>query len=179
MVRWLSKETNMGNEVIWNKTTRILHWAVAIPVALNFFIDGGDASHKTLGSISLAALIIRLFWGLKSNDHANFKSFPLSQKEVKNFLLEIGRTTSRCYPGHNPMASWTYILIWICVIFLGATGFMMGLDTFWGEEWLEKLHGQISTFLTILVVIHFTGLIFDSIKHKRKTWLGMITGKRL
>jgi len=169
----------MENKVIWNKTTRILHWAIAIPVAMNFFIDGGDAPHKVLGYISLAAVMGRFFWGFKSRDHANFSSFPLSQQEVTNFLSSLKKSNSKTYPGHNPMASWTYILIWICVIFLGITGFMMGLDAFWGEEWLERFHGQLSTSLSALVVIHFLGLIFDSIKHKRKTWTGMITGKRL
>lgn len=163
----------MENKIIWTRITRILHWAIAIPVAMNFFIDGGDDPHKILGYIALATLLVRFFWGFKSNDHANFKSFPLSLGEVKKFL-----SSSKTYEGHNPLASWNYILIWICLFFLGLTGFMMGLDAFWGEDWLENLHEQISTLLTLLILIHFIGIIFDSIKLKRKTWLGMITGKR-
>jgi cytochrome b len=161
----------MNNEMIWNRTTRLLHWAIALPVALNFFIDGGDTPHKILGYVAFGALVIRMFWGFISRDHANFKSFPLSIKEIMS-------SQTKKYPGHNPLASWAYIFIWICVAILGVTGFMMKLDAFWGEEWLEEFHESVSTILSVLVVSHFIGLILDSIKNKRKTWLGMITGKR-
>ncbi len=161
----------MDNKVVWNTKTRLLHWLVAIPVALNFFIDGGDLPHEILGYVALGGVLVRFIWGFISRDHANFNSFPLSWQEVK-------RSHTQSYPGHNPLASWTYILIWICVILLGITGFMMGLDAYWGEEWLEDLNEQLSTALSALVILHFLGIILDGIKHKRKTWLGMITGKR-
>jgi len=61
---------------------------------------------------------------------------------------------------------------------LGVTGFMMGLDAYWGEEWLEDLHENLSTALMVLVVLHLLGIAFDSWKFRRKTWLGMITGRR-
>jgi cytochrome b len=155
----------------WNLPTRLLHWLIALPVLLNFFIEGGDLAHKILGYVAAAALIFRIFWGFKTTDQGNFKQFPLSLGELKKWRSPI-------YQGHNPLASWVYIMIWTLVGLLGISGFMMSLDAFWGAQWLEDLHDKLSTALKLLVLMHLLGLILDSYKHKRKTWLGMISGKK-
>jgi cytochrome b len=166
------------NEIVWDLPTRILHWLIALPVLMNFFIEGGDLLHNILGYIALAAVFLRLLWGMKTRSHGRVSSFPLRWSELKEHALTIFQTNSKKYVGHNPMASWTYILIWTLVILLGVTGFMLGLDAFWGLDWVEKTHETFSVALQVLVLFHFIGLIVDSIKFKRKTWLGMITGRK-
>lgn len=168
----------MSSAIIWSPITRFIHWAIALPVLLNFFLDGGDSIHKILGYISLAALITRIAWGFVTKDKAHFKFFPLSPTDVKGYVTSLRSGTIKDYPGHNPLASMTYIAIWFLVGLLGVSGFLMGLDAFWGEEWLEELHEVFSNGLVALFICHIVGIIFDGIKHKRKTWLGMITGKR-
>ncbi len=162
---------NAESPVAWNTITRLTHWLIAIPVLLDFFIEGGDLSHEVLGYIAMGSTVFRLGWGFISKDHANFASFPLHPKKL--FSMQTVH-----YKGHNPQASWVYILMWILVIALGVTGFMMGLDKYWGEDWLENLHETFSNVLMGLVALHFAGLIFDSWRFKRKTWLGMFTGKK-
>lgn len=157
--------------VAWNPITRLTHWLIAIPVLLDFFIEGGDLTHEVLGYIAMGTTVFRLGWGLITKDEANFASFPLHPKKL--FSMQTVH-----YQGHNPQASWVYILMWILVIALGVTGFMMGMDKFWGEDWLENLHETFSNILMGLVALHFAGLIFDSWRFKRKTWLGMFTGKK-
>lgn len=159
-------------KIVWNLPTRILHWLIALPVLTNFIIEGGEKAHKVVGYISIAALILRIIWGFMTKSEARFANFPLSLGEVKSFF----QNKTKSYSGHNPVASWTYIFIWISVGFLGITGFMMGLDAYWGEEWLEEIHEILAKGLKVLILIHFIGIIIDSIKFKRKTWLGMITG---
>lgn len=146
----------METPVHWSPLSRFIHWAIALPVLLNFFIDGGDDAHKIFGHIALFALIARVLWGLIAKDRAHFKYF-----RSRDLLPSI-----------------VYVLIWSFVGLLGISGLMLGLDAFWGEEWLEELHVFFSNALMGLVVIHFIGLTLDGIKNKRKTWPGMITGKR-
>ena len=162
----------MIDVILWSPITRILHWAIALPVLFNFFLSGGDTLHIVLGYTALAALLMRLVWGLVTKDKAHFKNFPLSVNEIRNY------SRTKEYPGHNPLASIVYILIWLLVGLLGVSGYMMGLDAFWGEEWLEVLHQNFSHALSGLVICHILGMSYDGVKHKRKTWLGMITGKR-
>ncbi len=154
--------------MIWNFKTRLIHWLIAIPVLANFFLEGGDIIHKVLGYLALLMVIVRVIWGFVAMDQARFSAFPLSSVFSSN----------RQYPGHNPQASWVYLLIWFLVVLLGVTGFMMGLDAYWGEEWLEDLHGGLSNGLIGLVCLHLVGIGFDSWRYRRKTWLGMITGRR-
>lgn len=55
---------------------------------------------------------------------------------------------------------------------------MMGLDVFWGEEWLQDLHKLFSLAIQGLVLVHWLGMLLDSYHFRRKTWLAMITGRR-
>jgi len=164
--------------VAWNLVTRLSHWLIAIPVLLDFFIEGGEMSHKVLGYISLGTTFFRFIWGFFTKDEANFSSFTLHVKKTSEYAMSAFTKNKIHYPGHNPLASWVYIFMWILVLSLGITGFMMGLDRYWGEKWLEELHEAFSKGLILLVALHFIGLILDSWKFKRKTWLGMFTGKK-
>lgn len=164
--------------IAWNLVTRLSHWLIAIPIMLDFFIEGGDISHKVLGYIALVVTCFRFVWGFITKDEASFSSFPLHVKKTYEYAINTFTKNKIYYPGHNPLASWVYICMWILVVFLGITGFMMGLDRFWGEDWLEELHEIFSNCLLVLVVFHILGLILDSWKFKRKTWLGMFTGKK-
>ncbi len=168
----------MINVILWSPLTRIIHWAIALPVLLNFFLEGGDSIHKVLGYIALAGLVVRIIWGLVSQDKAHVKFFLIKTSDIKDHLLSMAQNKVKDYPGHNPLASVTYIIIWILVGLLGISGYMRGLDAFWGEEWLENLHESFSNILVVLVFCHLAGIIWDGIKYKRKTWKGMITGKR-
>lgn len=164
--------------MVWNLFTRIIHWFIAIPVLLDFIFDDGDLSHKALGYIAMAFTIIRLFWGFLTTDQARFTSFPLGFRSFFSYSKNLFTGKLEYYPGHNPIASWIYLIIWGLVIALGVTGYMMSLDAYWGEAWLEDLHEICASGLLILVLVHFAGMGIDSWKFKRKTWMGMINGKK-
>ena len=154
--------------MIWSLRTRVIHWLIALPVLGNFVLEGGDISHKVLGYSAMGMMLVRVLWGLVAKDHAHFSAFPFGQ---------VFRPQTN-YPGHTPIASWVYVFIWLLVGALGITGFMMSLDRFWGEEWLENIHTYLSNTLMILVLIHLLGVFFDSWRFRRRTWMGMINGRR-
>ena len=162
----------------WNAITRITHWLITVPVTIDFFVDGGDLSHKILGYLAFAVTVLRLGWGFVTKDQANFSAFPLKYKDAWNYIKYLPKKKTFKYPGHNPLAAWVYLFMWGLVIGLGVSGYMMGLDAFWGESWLEELHETMSNALMFLVILHFIGMGIDSWKFQRKTWLGMITGKK-
>ncbi|MGE5086203.1 MAG: cytochrome b/b6 domain-containing protein [Bacillota bacterium] len=168
-----------STKILWPKTVRLIHWAIAILVTLNLFIlEEGDPPHRYIGYAAVFLVAIRFFYGFTTKTEASFQRLPLSFRELKRFLAAKARFEKIDYPGHNPAASWVYILIWLCILCLAITGFMMGLDRFWGDETLEEIHELFSNAVLALVVIHFIGIALDSIQYKRKTWLGMITGKK-
>ena len=149
----------------------------AVPVLLDFFIDGGGL-HSKLGYTALAFTLVRIIWGFLTNDRARFTSFPLGFKSLLTYSKNLFAGHPKNYPGHNPIASWVYIIIWILVIALGFTGFLMGQNAYWGEAWLEDLHKLFSNSLLLLVLVHLAGIMIDSWKFKRRTWMGMINGQK-
>ena len=165
---------------IWDLPTRLLHWIIALCITLNLFVlEDGDLGHRWIGYISVFAFSLRFFWGFFGGNTSRFKLFPLHPKQTLAFIrnLVTGKPEEH-YPGHNPLATWVYIAIWSCIVCLGVSGWMMGLDAYWGEEWLENLHEAFAKGIQALLILHLLGIALDSFKHRRKTWLGMITGKK-
>lgn len=164
-----------SGEVIWSKYTRFIHWTVATIVLLNAFVlEEGDPPHRYLGYVAVALVILRGIIGFKGMKYERFSNFPIG--EWKEFLQTHFKRTHH-YIGHNPLASLTYFFVWGCILVLGLTGWMMGLDAFFGDDTLEEIHIYASNSLLFLVAVHLVGIAVDSILYKKKTWLAMITGK--
>lgn len=169
----------LANELIWDKITRALHWSIAVIIFLNLFIlEEGDPPHRYIGYLAAGFVFIRFIYGLTTQGFSSFKYFPLSFSELKKFISAKFKKQDLHYPAHNPAAAWTYLGIWFCILALAVTGYMLGLDAYFGDETIEEIHEAFSFALEFLIVFHFVGIILDSIQFKRKTWLAMITGKK-
>lgn len=165
--------------MIWDRTTRILHWILAGAVVLNLFVlEEGETPHQWSGYIAAGAVGVRFLWGFFGGKYSRFRYFPLGLSSWKEFILAELKWKNADFPGHNPLAATVYILIWLGILSLATTGWMMGLDAYWGEEWLEELHANISNVVMALVGLHLVGLALDSIKRRKHVWLGMFTGKK-
>lgn len=169
----------MSHGLLWDRTTRVIHWSLATALILNLFIvEEGDKIHEWVGYFACAIVAFRFFWGFQGGTYSRFSAFPLAPLKVIEFIKSLFRKPSSPEHGHNPLASYVYLLIWTGVLSLGVTGWLMGTDRFWGEEWLEDLHSWISVFVQILIASHLVGLGLDSVRHKRRTWLSMLNGKQ-
>lgn len=159
--------------LIWTTSIRIIHWVIAMAVTLNLFVlEEGDPPHRYLGYLAVSFVLWRLYLGIYGPEHIRFLTFPLKPSDFKNYLK------GKSYKGHNPFASLTYIAMWLLLLALGTSGFMMGLDAFWGDERLEELHEAFSDLMQLLILAHLTGMVIDSIRYKRHTWVSMFHGKK-
>ena len=141
-----------ASQKFWDVPTRITHWALALCVVLNlFWFEGGDDPHTWLGYAAAAFVVFRSFW---------------------NFI------GSKVTAGHNRLAFLAYLGMWGTVVALAVTGFMLDLDRYWGEEWLQNLHSNLSTALEVLIVAHLLGIAIDALRFRRNTFLGMLTGRK-
>lgn len=170
----------MAADTLWDFPTRTVHWSLAIALVLNLFVlEQGETIHQWVGYTASGLVLFRVLWGFISGRHSRFSSFPIRPREIVQFGKGFFIKNPPRYPGHNPAASLTYILIWGSVLSLGFSGWLMGTDAYWGEAWLEDLHGNISVVIQALILVHFAGMAVDSFRYKRKTWLSMLTGKRV
>lgn len=166
-------------KIIWPLSIRIIHWALVLVIVLNAFIlEEGDPPHRYLGYFAFFLVAIRIYFGIKGKGAMHFSQFPIRPSDIKFFLKNHFKRQVDHYEGHNPLASLVYFFIWGAVIALGISGWMMGLDAFWGDERLESLHGSIYDFLMALVLLHILGIVIDAVLYKRKTWMAMIKGHK-
>ena len=155
------------------KLFKVTHWGIATVVVLNAFIlKSGDPPHRYLGYTALGLVLVRGVFSFKYKTE-----FVFSFSELKRFIKSLFRMSPLDYePKRNPLASYVYVFIWLCVVCLALSGWLMGLDAFWGDETLEEIHEIISNILLALVAMHLFGMLTDFIFHKRKPWKKMLKG---
>lgn len=163
--------------MLWPWYIRLIHWGLALIILLDAFVlEEGDPPHRYIGYVAVGFVLIRFVLGIVGKGKFNFKEMSIHPKKIL-FFLKTHFTKEHHFQGHNPLASLVYYLMWLDVIALAVTGWLLGTDEYFGDEGMEILHGQLSNGLIALVVIHLLGMTLDGILYKRKTWMGMISGR--
>ena len=62
------------------------------------------------------------------------------------------------------------------ILALGLTGWMQGLDAFWGEEWLQDLHEGLGEWLMPMVGLHAAAAIVMGRIERTRLVKAMVTG---
>ena len=170
----------VDTNIVWNKFVRISHWLVAVIIVLDMFVfDDGDSLHIWLGYAVTLIVVLRLAYGFFSRNQAHsFSKFPLSPGSLIKYFQDKIKNRDTYYQGHNPAASLIYVIIWLCVLGLAVTGWMLGLDRYFGDDQVEAAHLIINRILQIAIIIHLLGMLVDSVQFKRKTWMSMFNGKK-
>lgn len=161
---------------VWPVSVRIIHWALAFIIILDAFFTEDDL-HNYLGYLGALLVGIRLIIGLTGKEHVRLSALPIKASDLKSYFKNHFHGNAH-YEGHNPAASVVYLLMWILIIVLALSGWMMGLDAFWGDETLALIHERSSDVLLVLAAIHLLGIFLDAFIYKRKTWMAMISGKK-
>ncbi|GAA0298304.1 cytochrome b/b6 domain-containing protein [Sphingomonas oligophenolica] len=162
---------------VWDPLVRLFHWTVAAGVIANMtFLRHEEETHIYVGYAVVAALLARLTWGFLARGHARFASFvPSPRGLIAYFRAMLARREPR-YVGHNPAGAAMIVLLMALLAIIGTTGWMMGLDAFWGVAWVEAVHEATANILIGAVALHVTGAIAESVRHRENLPLAMITG---
>ncbi|MDR6846928.1 cytochrome b/b6 domain-containing protein [Sphingomonas sp. BE137] len=162
---------------VWDPLVRIFHWTVAGGVIANLtFLRHEKAPHIYVGYAVVAALVIRLGWGFVARGHARFASFVPGPRRLLGYFGAMMRHREPRYVGHNPAGAAMIVLLMALLATVGTTGWMMGLDAFWGIAWVETLHEVTANLLIGAVALHVIGAIVESVRHRENLPLAMITG---
>jgi cytochrome b len=163
---------------LWDIPTRALHWALAVSLLVNLFVlEEGEEPHRWNGYLAVGLVTLRLLWGLVGGAPSRLGSLPLRPSSFYNYM-KSGLKDEAYQRRHNPLAALVYVSLWALVFGLGISGWMMGLDAFWGEDWVEDLHLNLGRAVQALILLHLLGILIDSVRYRRATWLGMINGRR-
>jgi len=142
--------------------------------------------HALIGYGILTLLIFRFFWGYLGPKYSKFKDFPMSMKDVKEFIVNIFNSKQK-YIGHNPIASYVMIGIFIVVFLIIITGILtLGIQegkgllsslnsSFFKEmELFEDIHEFLSGVLIALIAAHLLGILSDRVLHAKHETLNSI-----
>lgn len=162
---------------VWDRVVRFVHWSVATLVLANFFIESGPR-HRYIGYLAVALVALRLVWGFTSSGYARFSRWWPGIREIITYLRQTMAGNAPRYLGINPMGASMAVLLWLLIASLGVTGWMTGLDAYWGEEWLEDLHETLAYVLLACVSIHVSSVIAVSIRNRENLPKAMLTGKK-
>ncbi len=162
---------------VWDPFVRLFHWTVVSGVFLAYFTEDFRSLHKAVGYAVLAAVGMRLLWGLVGSRHARFTDFVKSPKAILRYAAKVLRGREERHLGHNPLGGAMVVALLLLLLVIGVSGWMMTLDMFWGEDWVEDLHAlSVDLLLFGLVPLHVAGVLFTSLRERTNLVKAMVTG---
>lgn len=163
--------------LVWDIVVRIFHWTIVFGFTANmFFLEEGKWQHRWVGYTILGAIFVRIAWGFIGSAHARFSDFIPTPNRLRNYIKSLLKRKDPRYIGHNPAGALMMFALILLMIFCGITGWMQGLDRFWGVEWLQETHKLAANSILILAGLHVLAAIIESIRHKENLIKSMITG---
>lgn len=148
-------------------------------VFLNYFVfEEGEWPHQWAGYLAAALTVARIVWGFIGSRHARFSDFFPTPQRVQRHLRGILSGQPAFHWGHNPLGALMMLALMGTVLALGATGWMQGLDAFWGEEWLQDLHKVIGEGLIVLVGLHAAAALIMGRIERTRLVKAMVTGTK-
>jgi cytochrome b len=163
---------------IWDGLVRLLHWTLAASFLGAYALEDSRDLHETLGWIAVSAVAVRVLWGLVGSRHARFADFVPTPSRFLGYVRDVVQGRERRHVGHNPAGGAMVVALLSIVALLGLTGWMMGLDAFWGVDWVEELHEGLANLGLGLVALHLAGVAWESVRHHENLVKAMVTGRK-
>lgn len=164
---------------VWDPFVRLFHWSLVTCVLLNLWVlEEGESAHELAGYIAVGLVLARLVWGFIGTRHARFSDFFPTPSRVKTHVQALLRGEHPSSVGHNPLGALMMLALMALVLGMGATGWMMGTDAYFGAEWLEEVHEALANSLLLLAGLHATAAIVMSRLERVNLVRAMVTGKK-
>jgi cytochrome b len=162
----------------WSVPVRVLHALLALLVAVDLLRDDGGSLHRVAGYAATAIVALRWGWAAFARGPEGAGALKPSLRVTLAYLREAMRGRAPRGAGHDPLGLWMVWALWSLVLLLGLTGWMSGLDAFWGDERVRAVHAVLAELLEVGVVVHLAGVAFMSWHWRENLAVAMVTGRR-
>lgn len=151
---------------VWDRFVRLFHWGLVTCVILNLFVfEEGETAHQWGGYTACVLIGLRIVWGVIGSHYAKFQEFWPKPKNIKRELGGLMQGQPKTRIGHSALGAVMMILLVLNVLSLGITGYLMGTDQFFGDEWLAMVHSMLSIVLQCLAGLHvFAALLMSHLE---------------
>ena len=176
---------------VWDPVVRIFHWTLVTAFFTAYITEDDFLSlHTYAGYTVLALILLRLVWGFIGSRHARFSNFVTHPRVAWQYLKDTLLLRARRYIGHNPAGAAMIVLLLLSLLITaisgiatygavesaGPLGAYLGNIGEHGEDALEEIHEFFANFTVLLVVIHISGVILESLFHRENLVRAMFTG---
>jgi cytochrome b len=166
------------NVLVWDWMVRAFHWSTVILFSLAYVFDSPRALHTYLGYTLLGVLCIRVIWGFLGSRYARFSDFVVGPGSLRRYAVSVMTRREKRYLGHNPAGALMVLALMLTLAAIGVTGWMIGLDRFFGDLWVQDLHEWLVDAALIMIGLHVLGVIYTSLHHRENLVRAMITGRK-
>jgi cytochrome b len=163
---------------VWDIGVRIFHWSLVSMFSIAYIFADQRWLHLIVGYAVLALVAFRLVWGFIGSKHARFSDFVPGPVRLLRYLKAMATGREERTLGHNPAGGAMIVTLLLTLTGIGVTGYMIGMDAYFGVEWVERTHKLLVNLSLALVVLHVSGVIFSSIRHRENLVKSMFTGKK-
>ncbi len=178
--------------LVWDIPTRMFHWLLVVCFVMawlsyedNRYLD----VHTFAGYTFFGLLLFRVVWGVFGTHYARFKEFAYGWSDVFGYIKGLFGEDMRHYIGHNPAGAWAIfsligfgLVLTVSGLFvLGGEeqhGPLAGIITFRQSTPFREAHEFAAYTLLLLVVIHFVGVITESLFHRENLIGAMFRGTK-
>ncbi len=163
---------------VWDRFVRVFHWSLALAVGATYLVlEGGEKPHEWVGYVAAALVVARVIWGFVGSTHARFANFIPTPDRVSEHLEAMRRREPSI--GHNPLGAVMMVTLMGLVLLLGITGYLQGIDAFFGDETMMDLHEWLAHALIACVAMHVTAAVVMSFWDRTNLVAAMITGHKI
>lgn len=183
---------------VWDLQTRVFHWSLVFSAIAAFVLayltadsDVWLGVHVASGAAVGILLTFRIFWGLAGSFYSRFSSFALAKEELSRYLNAVRGKQAMHYTGHNPATSWIAIAVIVSGLFAVLTGVVLfGIDEARGILYflytdfnsyakdLKLFHFLLSCVLILFAVVHISGVLLETVRHRTGIIKTMVTGEK-
>jgi cytochrome b len=162
---------------VWDLFVRVFHWGLVSAVALNYFVlEDSKTLHEWVGYFAVVLVLARIVWGFIGSPHARFSDFFPTPSRVWRHVRELAAGQADMHWGHNPVGALMMLALIGLVLALGVTGWMQGLDAFWGDERLQDIHEMLANALIAMAGLHALAAIVMGRLERTRLIRAMFTG---
>jgi len=173
---------------VWDFPTRLFHWLVVLLIPALWFSAEQEMLdlHMLLAYSMLTLWVFRLLWWFMGSRYSLLSSLKLAPAKVISY---IKNNLNSDYPGHNPLGSWSIIIMMLLlgaqlftglsatddVMYEGPLAILFSDDT---VKLLTRFHHKIFNILIIMIGLHICAIIFYRIIKKQHLVKSMFSGNK-
>jgi cytochrome b len=170
---------------LWDLPTRICHWLLVVCVPGAWLAAEMDwlEVHEWLGYTVLVLVVSRIIWGFVGSRHSRFSDFLVGPGAVLAYL----RGESAASAGHNPLGSWSVLLLLLLLLTQAVSGLFNSDDVFFTgplyyaisssmRDTMGLVHEVAFNLLLGLVALHIAAVIYHQRWRREPLVQAMVRG---